>query len=143
MKRFFAIFAIATASFLTARAGDRPVSFAQLPAAAQLFITSNFSDEKISFATVDDDIVRPDYTVMFANGTKVQFSHGGALEKIESRAGVPVTMVPVQIVEYVKLHYPDAMITGYEIGRKSYEIKLSNRLEMKFNKNYNLIEIDD
>ena len=43
----------------------------------------------------------------------------------------------------VKATYPDAVITEYEIGRRHYEIKLSNRLELKFNRNFALVEIDD
>ncbi len=143
MKRFFTLVAIAIASLSIAKADDRPVTFEQLPAAAKTFITSNYPAEKISYATVDDDFIRPDYSVMLANGTKIQFNNNGSLESIESRTGVPADLVPVQLKEYAKLHYPDAVITGYEVGRKHYEIKLSNRLELKFNKNFNLIEIDD
>ncbi len=143
MKRIITFFAIAIASLSIAKADDRPVTFTQLPAAAQTFINTNFPSEKISYATVDDDFIRPDYSVMLANGTKIQFNNNGLLEKIESRAGIPVELVPVQLRDYAKLHYPDAVITGYEIGRKSYEIKLSNRLELKFNRNFILVEIDD
>ncbi len=143
MKRIITFFAIAIASLSIAKADDRPVTFTQLPAAAQTFINTNFPSEKISYATVDDDFIRPDYSVMLANGTKIQFNNNGSLEKIESRAGIPVELVPVQLRDYAKLHYPDAVITGYEIGRKSYEIKLSNRLELKFNRNFILVEIDD
>ncbi len=143
MKKIFAIAAIALASLQIIKADDRPVTFAQLPAAAQTFINTNYPDEKISYATVDDDLILPDYYVMLANGVKIQFEHNGSLEKIESRAGVPEGLIPFQIKDYVKLHYPDAIFLGYEIGRKSYEVKLSNRLELKFNKNFILIEIDD
>lgn len=143
MKKIFAIAAIALASLQIIKADDRPVTFAQLPAAAQAFINTNYPDEKISYATVDDDLILPDYNVMLANGVKIQFEHNGSLEKIESRAGVPENLIPFQIKDYVKLHYPDAIFLGYEIGRKSYEVKLSNRLELKFNKNFILIEIDD
>ena len=143
MKKIFAIAAIALASLQIIKADDRPVTFAQLPAAAQAFINSNYPDEKISYATVDDDLILPDYNVMLANGVKIQFEHNGSLEKIESRAGVPENLIPFQIKDYVKLHYPDALFIGYEVGRKSYEVKLSNRLELKFNKNFILIEIDD
>ncbi len=143
MKRFFALAVIAIASLSIAKADDRPVTFAQLPAAAQTFINTNFPDEKVSYATKDDDFIYPDYSVVFVSGTRLQFNHDGSFEKIESRAGVPAGLIPVQIVEHVKLHYPDAFFVGYEIGRKSYEVKLSNRLELKFNKNFVLIEIDD
>ena len=80
---------------------------------------------------------------MLANGVKIQFEHSGALEKIESRAGIPVELIPFQIRDYVKMHYPDAIFVEYEIGKRSYEVKLSNRLELKFNRNFNVIEIDD
>jgi len=143
MKRFFALLAIMTASLSVMRADDRPVSFNQLPDAAQSFISMNFPDDSVSYATVDDDFIRPDYTVVLVSGLKIQFDHDGTMEKLECRNGIPADMVPVQIKDYVKKHYPDAYFTEYEIGRKSYEVKLSNRQEMKFNKNFILVEIDD
>ena len=46
-------------------------------------------------------------------------------------------------VEAVKGYYPDAKILEYEVGRRSYEVKLSNRIELKFNTRFNVIEIDN
>lgn len=143
MKKIFAVAAIVLASLQIVKADDRPVTFSQLPVPAQTFINTNYPDEKISYATKDDDFILPDYNVMLANGVKIQFEHSGALEKIESRAGIPVDLIPFQIRDYVKMHYPDAIFVEYEIGKRSYEVKLSNRLELKFNRNFNVIEIDD
>lgn len=143
MKKIFALTAIVLASLQIVNADDKPVTFNQLPAPAQTFINANYPGEKISYATKDDDFILPDYNVMLANGVKIQFENSGALEKIESRAGVPENLVPFQIRDYVKIHYPETIFIEYEIGRRSYEVKLSNRLELKFNKNFNVIEIDD
>jgi hypothetical protein len=143
MKKIFAVAAIVLASLQIVKADDRPVTFSQLPVPAQTFINTNYPDEKISYATKDDDFILPDYNVMLANGVKIQFEHSGALEKIESRTGIPEDLVPFQIRDYVKMHYPDAIFVEYEIGKRSYEVKLSNRLELKFNRNFNVIEIDD
>lgn len=143
MKKIFALTAIVLASLQIVNADDKPVTFNQLPPPAQTFINANYPGEKISYATKDDDFILPDYNVMLANGVKIQFENSGALEKIESRAGVPENLVPFQIRDYVKIHYPEAIFIEYEIGRRSYEVKLSNRLELKFNKNFNVIEIDD
>lgn len=143
MKKIFAILALSMAVLTVAKAGDRPVTFNQLPAPAQTFINTNYPDDKISFATVDDDLIRPDYSVVLVSGVRIQFNNDGSLEKIESKAGVPEGLIPVQIRDYVKLHYPDAFFYEYEIGRRSYEVKLSNRLELKFNRNFYLVEIDD
>lgn len=143
MKKIFAILALSMAVLTVAKAGDRPVTFNQLPAPAQTFINTNYPDDKISFATVDDDLIRPDYSVVLVSGVRIQFNNDGSLEKIESKAGVPEGLIPVQIRDYVKLHYPDAVLYEYEIGRRSYEVKLSNRLDLKFNRNFYLVEIDD
>lgn len=143
MKKTIVVIAIMLAAVVTASAGDRPVTFTQLPVAAQTFVTSNFPDVKVSYATVDDDFIRPDYNVVLADGTKIQFDHSGSLEKVETKGGVPAGIVPVQITDFVRLHYPDAAVIEYEIGRRSYDVKLSNRMELTFNKNWNLVEIDD
>lgn len=143
MKRFLVIIAMTMASLSIMKADDRPVTFTQLPAAAQAFINTNYPSDKISYATVDDDFIRPDFNVVLVSGVRIKFENNGALEKIESPAGVPDILIPVQIRDYVKIHYPDSIIREYEIGRRHYEIKLSNRLELKFNRNFNVIEIDD
>ena len=143
MKKIFAILAISLSAVSFAKADDIPVTFAQIPVDAQTFIKNTYPDEKVSYAMVDDDFIRPDYTVVLASGIKVRFNHDGSLEKIEARGGVPASVVPVQILDYVKMTVPDAVLVEYEIGRFGYEVKLSNRLDLKFNKNYNLVEIDD
>lgn len=144
MKKIMMISALVLASISIVKADDRPVTFTQLPQAAQNFINTNYPDEKVSFATVDDDIILPDYYVVLANGVKVQFENDGRLERIECRTGnIPAGVVPVQILEAVKRYYPDAKVIEYEVGRRTYEVKLSNRLELKFNRNFNIIELDD
>lgn len=143
MKKIFAIIAITLATVSSVKADDRPVTFTQLPAAAQEFINKTYPNEKISFATIDDDLVRPDYSVVLASGIKLQFENNGSLEKIESRTGVPSQVVPVKILDYVKTHYPDTKIVEYEVSRFVYEVKLSNRLEINFNKNFKPVRYDD
>lgn len=144
MKRIMILMASLMAFSAIARADDRPVTFNQLPKAAQTFINDNYSGEKISFVTVDDDFIRPEYQVVMANGVMLEFDNGGRLEKIESRNGdIPSGIIPVQIMEIVKGHYPDADVVEYEVGRKTYEVKLSNRMELKFNSHFNVVEIDD
>ena len=140
----FITIAIVLASVTIAKADDRPVTFEQLPKAAQTFINTNFPKDKVSFATVDDDIIAPDYEVALVSGVMMQFRNDGSLESIKSRTGnIPAGIIPHQIINGVKGYYPDAMILEYDIDRLSYEVKLSNRMEIKFDRNFNIIEIDD
>ena len=126
-----------------ASADDRHVDVNRLPETIKTFLNSNYPSVQILYSTKDDDLIRPDYNVALENGVKLEFYNDGALKKIDARDGVPSSLIPVQIVQYVKGRYPDALFVGYEVDRKHYEVKLSNRLELKFSKNYNLIEIDD
>ena len=144
MKRTLITLALVLATFAIVKADDRPVTFNQLPQAAQTFINTNYPDEKVAFATVDDDFIRPDYHVALVCGVMLQFEHSGSLEKIETRNGnIPAGIIPFQIIDVVKQYYPETQITEYEIGKRSYEVKLSNRMEMKFNTKFQVIELDD
>lgn len=124
-------------------AEDRPVVYEQLPAPAKEFINANYPGEKVSYVVVDDDVIKPDYTVRLANGVEIQFENSGALEKITARTGVPEAVVPVQISDYVEANFPDTVIVEYEVGRRDFSVDLSNGLELRFNGKFKLVELDD
>ena len=143
MKRILFIAVVIFTAFVTASADNKPIDFSKLPKAAKSLVSMTYPTAKVLYATVDKDVVRPDYTVVLEDGTKIDFNHDGSLEKIESRTGVPVELIPYQIREYVERHYPNAVYVEYEIGHKSYEVTLSNRMEFKFNSDFHVVEIDD
>lgn len=144
MKRFLIVMACVLGTMSLVKADDKPITIDQLPQAARTFLNVNFPDDKVSFATKDDDLFRPDYQVVLASGVMVKFNNAGVLEEIESRGKeIPEGIIPMQIVEMVKRYYPDVMMTGYEVGKRTYEVKLSNRIELKLNKSFNVIEVDD
>lgn len=147
MKKVVLLFAAASLVTLLACQNyveDKPVDFNKLPVAAQTFINANYSGVAVLYATKEDDLILPDYTVMLKNGVRLQFENGGELENIKVAEGeIPASIVPVRIVEYVKAAYPEALIKEYDVDKNGYEVKLSNRLEIKFNRNFKVIEIDD
>ena len=126
------------------RADEKPVKFEKIPVVAQNFIKTNFADNSVVYVAKDDDLVAPDYEVVLDNGTVVQFSNSGNLEKIEAyKNGVPQHLIPDKIRDYVTVNYPGVYYREYEIDRGKYEVKLSNGLELTFNSQFTLIEIDD
>lgn len=143
MKKILTISISALLFAAIASADNKPIDVTRLPEPAKTFLNANYHDVQVLYATKDDDLILPDYNVALANGVSLEFYNDGAFKKIEAREGVPAGLVPVQIVEFVKVRYPDAFFVSYEVDRRHYEVKLSNRMELKFNKNYNLLEIDD
>jgi hypothetical protein len=144
MKKIFVSFAFVLASLTIMQANDKAVTFDKLPKKAQEFVKQYYPNEKVSYASVDDDIIAPDYQVALVGGVMLQFEHSGKLDSIETRNGnIPAGIIPERIIATAKEHFPDAIIIGYDPERRSYEIKLSNRMEMKFDSSCNLVEIDD
>lgn len=143
MKKI-ALTMISLAAFAAAlSADDRPMAFEKLPVAAKEYIQTNFPGEKTTMVTKDDDLIFADYTVMLSNGIKLEFEHSGALTQISSPNGIPAELVPVSIRNYVQTHYPNAGYLDFEIGKRTYEVKLTNRMELKFNNSFHIIEVDD
>lgn len=144
MKKIFVTLAFVLASLTIMNADDRAVTFDQLPKKAQEFIKLYYPNEKVSYASVDDDLLAPDYQVALVGGVIIQFENSGLLDNIETRNGnIPAGIIPEKIISTAQEHFPDAIIIEYEVNRKSFEIKLSNRMEMKFDSLCNLVEIDD
>lgn len=144
-KILFALFAVLSLSVFNANAdNDRIISKELLPANAQGFIDAHFPGSKISYAKEERDFFERSYEVVFADGSKVEFSRKGEWQDVDCRySEVPAAILPAQIAKYVSDHYPDAKVLRIERDANDYEVKLSNRLELKFNKKFQIIDIDN
>ena len=92
---------------------------------------------------MESDFFGKNYDVIFVNGDKVEFDRSGNWEKIKCKySQVPASLIPNQIMVYVRDNYPDSKIIELEKERNTYEAKLSNGWELKFNKNFELIDLD-
>ena len=109
---------------------DKPIQVTQMPQLAQQFIKQHFSDSKVA--------------LIFTNGNKVEFDKKGNWEEVDCKhTSVPVAIIPAAIQKYVTTNYPDAKVLKIERDKKDYEVKLSNRTELKFDLKFNLIDIDN
>ena len=109
---------------------DKPIEMNQLPAKAQTFITTYFKDQKVALITQETGLFYKSYDVVFASGEKLEFDKSG-------------DWTEEAILKYVKANYPDAKVLEIEHDSEGYEIKLSNRLEIKFNDKFQVVDIDD
>ena len=123
---------------------DRVITKEKLPAAAQKFVNEHFGSLKISYVKEERDLFDRNYEVVFTDGTKVEFRRNGNWKEIDCRYGeVPAVLVPEPIRKYISENYPNEKVLRIDRGRHDYEVKLSNRLELTFDLNFNIIDIDD
>ena len=133
------------ASTLTAFAGnDRIITVAELPAVSQQFIKTHFAGVEVSYVKVDEEMFDKDYKVVFVNGSKVEFAKDGAWKEVDCKYGeVPAAIVPQQIRDYVAKNFAGRKIVSIDRDKRDWEVKLDNGLDLKFDLQFRLIEIDD
>lgn len=146
MKKILVTAALLFAGITVSRAdNDRPITLEQLPAAAQTFLKTHFADLTLAYAVEDPKFVGSEYEVTYTDRTEVDFRSNGEWSSVERRyAAVPASIVPAQISAYVaKSSFSNQYIKKVERDAYTWEIELSNGIEIKFDKEFRVIDIDD
>ncbi|OUN76811.1 hypothetical protein B5G09_09350 [Alistipes sp. An54] len=146
MKKIFLTAALLLAGITVTLAGnDRPITVDKLPAAAQNFLKSYFSDLTVAYAVEDPKFAGSEYEVTYTDRTEVEFDTKGEWTSVERKyTAVPAAIVPKQITDYVaKSNFPNQEIRKIERNAYTWEIELTNGLEIKFDRNFRVIDIDD
>lgn len=116
----------------------------KLPKQAKEFVKQYFPNEKISYIKIDEEILETTYDIVFVSGTEVEFNKEGIWKEVDCKYNaVPEGILPQNIAAYVKQNFPESFVTQIEKKRYRYEVELSNRLDMEFDKDGNFIRIDD
>ncbi|WP_322971019.1 PepSY-like domain-containing protein [Faecalibacter sp. LW9] len=125
-------------------AQDRAIRFNELPQKGQHFVKTYFNPKHISAVILDDDIIKKEYEVILTNGTKIEFDGSGNWKEVDGKRNpIPAGFAPKSIVSYVKKSFPNTHIIKIEKKRFSYEVELSNGLDIDFDSKGNFLRIDD
>lgn len=123
---------------------DKPISVNELPQKARNFIQTFFSKHTVSYAKMEKDFLEKSYDVAFTNGEKIEFDKNGEWKEVSCKLTiVPDAVVPKQIKSYLTEQFPQAKILKIERDAKGYEVELNNKLDIKFNTQFQVVEIDD
>ncbi len=113
------------------------------PAVTQ-FVEQYFPKATVQMVMPDED----DIDVVLSDYTKIEFKLNYEWKKVDCEhstvyTSVPAELVPEQITAYVNTNFPGAIIKKLEKKYMGWEIELNNGLEVKFNKNFRVTEVDD
>ncbi|MCR5133357.1 MAG: PepSY-like domain-containing protein [Bacteroidales bacterium] len=123
---------------------DSIITADRLPDAARSFINEYFAENTISYIKKDRGLANISYEVVLQDGTEIEFDKSGNWDSIDcKRNAVPAGLVPDAISEYVQVNFPGQLIVKIDREAFGYEIELSSDLELKFDKNGKMLEIDD
>ncbi len=116
--------------------------------AINAFVKTYFPDTEV-IANIKDgldcDVTLSDYTQIGFDGNlfgklewdEVDCSHAA------TSAAVPAALVPVEIANYVSKIHGTQSITKISKDNHGWDIKLSNGIEIEFDKRFNVIDFDD
>lgn len=130
----------------TANAGnEKAITLAELPGVAQKTIKTNFGKCKVAMVKMETGFFeKTSYDVVFTNGSKIEFDGNGNWKDVSVKTGaVPEALVPKAIRSYLKSHYPRTKVMEIEKKSNKCEVKLSSGLEITFDSNYKVIDIDN
>ena len=143
MKKIFILLSILFVS-LTSCANDKPITFEQLPHAAQTFVTTHFPTLPVSHIMYEREGLREEYKVYLKSGVEIEFGAQGSFESVDCKISpVPETIIPEPIQAYVKQYFPESFIVSYSVDSRHLDAELSNGVDLIFNHSYDFVRVDD
>ena len=138
-KLFMMLLALAMTLPSCAYDDGRPISMDRLPKESRTLLDTYFAEKTCMLVKKENR----EYEVVFKGGESVEFDKRGKWKDIDCRATVvPDDLVPEQIRTFVRNNYPENHIVKIERDYRGYEIKLNNQVELDFNRNFVLTELD-
>ena len=123
---------------------SRASSMEDTPKKAQSFVQKHFADQSVAVAKMETDFLSKSYDVIFTNGDKIELDKKGDWTNIDCEySEVPVDIIPAPIRNYVNKTYPGTTIKQIEKNRRGYDVELSNGWELKFNRSFQIVDMDD
>ena len=134
MKKIFILMTLSALLFVACDK-EKVVQSDDLPADASSFVSAHYPGKQILQVVKELDNLKTYYHVYLNNGSKLDFSRQGNIQKIEGTEAIPDTVIPELILDYVYDHYQDDFIRAWELKDATQEIKLSAGVGLEFDKN--------
>ena len=138
------IFAFFQLPFTEAWAYNKTLTCKDLPQKSLDFIEQYFPEEDMTTIYMERDFLEVRYNVILSNNTNIEFFRNGDWKEINCKTSeVPDEFIPEEILVKIDQMYSDATIISIDRDNHEYDIKLSNGVDMTFDKNFNLTDFDD
>jgi|SRR5690625_3456636 len=129
--------------FSQIQAQDRYLQKEEYPEQIKTFVKAHFPENQISSIKEEKENRKTEYEVKLDSRAELEFDRKFEIKKIESKAGLPDSVLPEKIVAYVSQNYPDQKIEEWKKKKRYQEIELDNSLELEFDFDGNFLRIDD
>lgn len=125
---------------------DGKLSKDPLPENISSFLTTHFPNVKVAFYKIEKNILRIEsYDVILTDGTDLEFDGNGVWSEIDGeKKALPLSVIPPQVLKYVNEHFPDQYVVCLEKKKRDrLEVQLNTGWELLFDKDFQIVNIDD
>ena len=144
MKKNLFVALLALTCTFTACANEQVITFDQVPEPAKAIVAAHFDAAQIAYVMLDKGLLDDEYEVRFNDGRTIEFNKTGELQKVDCKlTEVPSALVPEPVLSYIKANFPNAFITEWGKDDRGYKAELNSGLDLKFNRQYEFVRIDD
>ena len=114
----------------------------KIPARSKAFIDQFLPESSVVIVEMEEDgDGLEEYEVWVNDGTKIDFDLQGEWKVVaRKKTGVPLSLIPQQIKDFVKTKYPNNVITKFSRKDYGYKLELSDDMDLRFNKQYQFME---
>jgi hypothetical protein len=145
MKKLFLLLVVSIVGVMPMLAdNNKMITREELPKEAQMFLTQHFEGIEVLYAKADCDMgVVTSYDVVLEGDVKVEFNRSGEWTSVDCERGeVPNGVLPQGVLEYVGKRFAGAYVVEIEKGLRGYEVKLSNDIDLEFDKDGKFMRVD-
>lgn len=145
MKKMFLLLVVSIMAVMPMLAdNDKMITREELPEKAQMFIDEHFANVDVLYAKAERDMgVVTSYDVLMNGDVKIEFNRSGEWESVDcNRNRVPDSVLPKAILDYVTKKFAKAYVVEIERDMMGYDVKLSNDLDLEFDKSGKFLRVD-
>ena len=145
MKKLFLLLIVSIVGMMPILAdNDKIITREELPEKAQVFLTQHFEGIEILYAKAEREMgVIMSYDVLLDGEVKVEFNRSGEWTSVDcERNRVPNGVLPQGVLDYVTKKFAKSYVVEIERGMMGYDVKLSNDLDLEFDKNGKFLRVD-
>lgn len=114
----------------------------KVPSEINSYVQTHFPDYKVLQVIKELDDLKKTYEVYLEGSFKLEFNRNKQIISLESQTGLPNSVIPEKILTYVQTNYPSNFIKEWELDDLGQEVRLDNKMELKFNKSGDFLRID-
>ena len=145
MKKMFLLLMTVVLAVMPMMAdNDRMLTKEELPEKARMFLDRHFDQSEVLYAKAERDMgVVTSYDVVLEGDVKIEFNRSGDWTSVDCEKGqVPNGVLPRGVLDYVTKRFAEAYVVEIEKGLRGYEVKLSNDIDLEFDKDGKFLRVD-